>query len=389
MSTGTFENALVRLWLASGISQIGSAITWTGLPAYLAATRGELKLSASLFIASTAASLLTTLFASKLVDKGFSKPIAVSANIVCAVIVTILALFLNHISNVAYFAIALALSVTSSLGDFSVSAQYQSLAKCNNTEKALAKQGAIVSVAKIIGMGVGPVAFSVLGSSALILDAASFLAAGILIASASFLFTNIEAEPEKKQVQKLQLSQSLILWMSALGLGGLLSFPLVAASLQLLQQTTTHGPAATAAFWIVGSSSMTLSHLLSMKIKSARVSASQMNIFTTPIIIAGVSLIALNISLPLSLLGLAFVTGSFPAAGNLIRAEFLRRIEQSQLGRILGGEQIIRDSLALAALIVLTQTFISPQYMLAAFALVVVPLRAAIFGFLFAHSKQN
>jgi hypothetical protein len=378
MKNKLLERDLARLRLASVISQVGSAVTWTGLPTYVATLAREPKLSGALFISSTVAGIVSTLLASRLMDKGLSRSIAISSNFLCAGIMLALAFVVGcgHVGG--YFLLALSLSIVSSLGDFSVNYQYQGLAKQANIEKSLARQGAFLSVAKIVGMGLGPVAFSWLQNKALILDAASFLIAGCMIASIKGVFLSRAITTAKAILPDINFSSRLMAMLAASALAGLLGFPLVAASLQLLHgqsaATTTHS----SAFWLVGSCSMTLSHLFSMRLKDAHVNAFKANLCVAPIAACGTWLLASNFSLVSSLFGLALVTGSLPAAGNLVRAEFLRMVEPGQLGRILGVEQILRDSIALAALIILSASYVSPSIILVVFALAVIPLRTVI-----------
>ncbi len=256
------------------INTLGSALTWTGLPIYLAQQSGDIKRTSEFFLISTAASLSMLLVGGIISDRVSVKSAAVTLNCVSALIMCAVTIAAKHHHWLGVSIGMFALFMVSAILEIVENCWFLGLTRSDGMDSAVGSRQSWKAFAKILGFTAGPVFFSALGEKALIIDALSFGIVALIQSRISPVIQKPSLGNTPPIVNVLEgalaivrLERSSFLIAGGL-LCGMLSFPLVNAFLTKLIELSGGSENWVSLFWLIGGLGFTLSGAFFKKVGS-------------------------------------------------------------------------------------------------------------------------
>jgi len=247
--------------LATALTAFGSALTWTGLPYFVAKGSGNASHMLSLFAAETVASVLMIFVSGAISMRWSARFILIVTELMCGVVLLILYVYYDpHRPYLIYIAGVL-MAAIASLSTVPLQTLTAGLKSEAQLEMWWARRGMVVITAKLAGTAAGPLLFDWLGANALIFDIATYT-----FAAAGFWLIGSRAGDQAGSQSKLgQSVRELVSGFAAIVsrprgsallvlefASGALGMPLTAAAVSLLQQQSGFNAYPVSAYWVMG-----------------------------------------------------------------------------------------------------------------------------------------
>ncbi|MEY4568048.1 MAG: hypothetical protein RLY14_3018 [Planctomycetota bacterium] len=249
------------LTLAAALTAFGSALTWTGLPYFVAKDSGNVSHMLGLFVAETVASVLMILLSGAISLRWSSRTILIVTELSCGVVLSALYLGYDPLKPHLIYIAGVIMASIASLSTVPLKVLTVGLMSETQLEMWWARRGMIVIVAKLAGTAAGPILFESLGVNAILFDIATYMLGAIGI-------WMIGSRSGGKVESQSKLGQSLGALMSGFAAiisrprgdallilqfaSGALGMPLTAAAVSFLQHKSGGDPYPMSAYWVLG-----------------------------------------------------------------------------------------------------------------------------------------
>lgn len=370
---------------ASVTDNLGAALTWTGLPLYVATITGDARQLAWLFTAQTLAGLIMSFFAGNLTDSFSATTLIVSCSVCVAVFLVVVFLLFGKDDIWPFYALGILNAVATAIASNALRVWLGSLIPADDLATWLGKRGVWLSGSKLAGTAFGPILFSALGKNALLISAVLVLLGGFLyfaaVRGSSTRAPRIN-NPDSRVRQlvagwsEVRASPVLARMLFVQASVALLGIPLTALLLELLYQIVEGDSPYFSAFWAIGFGGSILANTVLALGFSRRLAPK--GVLLAGFTIAAISMVVMVLSnVPVLFLGLfLIVVFSRTVLGITVFATIFPSISKANRGRVIGVNDFVADGLALIGLILLST--ISPEF-LVPFALAYLALLLVVF----------
>ena len=352
---------LHKVIIASAVSSFGASLTWTGLPVFVYNSTGNSDDFSTLFITSTLAGALFTLIGGQLADRFNRKIITLVCSFLSALSVLSLLFFIDTKGSQAYFYVTMISSLVGSMQISSLSAWHGDImdALPENNGILIAKKNTLMMSAKLLGMGAGPILYTALGKTALILDSATVLMeVGILL----FVVNHQLKRGAKKTQKSVKWNMEKIHVITLASLSALLSLPIINIGLQILGDSFKASSTQISLFWLTGAlGSLTSNTLMSRGIFKNFSEFQQMSVGT---LLMGLSYVLMGQSSSSSVFIACFALHTLgnPIFNNVIGKKSIDVVSNAERGRFLSILYSAQDFGILAVLMLLRLSDMKPQF---------------------------
>lgn len=375
-----------RLGISASVSEgLGAAITWAGLPLYVATITSDPRQLAWLFTAQTLAGLVMSLFAGNLTDRFSATVLIVSSSVFIAALLVAVFFFFGEQDILPYYALGILNAVASSIASNAQRVWLGSLAPQQDLAKWLGKRGVWLSSTKLIGTALGPIIYLGIGKYALLLSALFILIGGLLYfvavrRSETPHATNLRARGGFARIVagwSEVRSNPILLKMLFVQAGvALLGIPLTVLLLELLFTLVDGDSPYFSAFWAIGFLGSILANGVLATGVLSRIAPKRLLIVGFVLAAGFIASMALSGQPILFLALFVFVVFNRTILGVTVFATIFPTISRENRGRVLGVGDFLTDGLALVALLILSTL---PAQHLIPFAFVYLGLVLSVF----------
>ena len=341
-----------RMALSLALSTVGSCITFTGLPVFVARATGDLRHSAGLFAVEAIASVSVSILGGTLADRFGRKNLTIVPALISGAIMVAFGLTFRPDRVALFYVAGFLVALLNSLGSVAESAWYQDLSTRDRIDRDLGFRSAWLSAAKILGMASGPVLFDALGATAAALDGATYFVAALLILRIPSPRTQIRrttsATSDLLSGFRHVLAHRPYRILLPLALtGGLMSFPFISAATLIAQKSFDSAPFQVSLFWLCGGLGSFVANAALARGISRRVSTQGRLLLSTSVMAIGVLAMALSRSWSIYLGCYALFTLANPILSNFLQTEVYRRTPPEFRARVLAVQFSLVDLAAL------------------------------------------
>ncbi|MGZ3721386.1 MAG: MFS transporter [Bdellovibrionales bacterium] len=375
---------LSRLSMAQSINTVGTALTFTGLPVFLAQVTGNVRNSSLLFMLEALAGIVMSLIGGHLVDRVSKKNVAMVCNILSGILILFLFFSFDIKHTEVIYAVGMLTSLVNAMAAVATNSWFRIEAKKSDLRVEIGRRGLWLSGAKILGMSLGPITFSYWHQFALLADGLSyFSAAGILFYVNCQAVTG-SAEPQSRlgigSLVTSLLKKNIPFLISASLLSGLMSVPFINLSIVVLQNRFHVDASWVSMLWLLGSGTSILSNLCIARGLTKYFSSRSLTLAVS--FLLGFGILMMSFAIHPLMFVIAYAT--FPIAnsiiGNLITSNLASRMPSAEMGRLTALEYTLIDLASLFGIAIgaLAANSARPLYLLLFIPIVIWRARVAI-----------
>lgn len=339
---------LITISLA--MNALGSAMTFTGLPSYVAQMTGNLGHSSGLFLMEAVASLIVTFFAGAIADRYSRKWVAIVASISSGLAMIALAACLKTRLIWSFYVFGIIVSIFDSIAIVATNTWFNSFANKRATEEIIGRKNTILMAAKMIGMGCGPLLAAFVGWKIVLIDASSFFIAAFFLIFLRYPFqtrlsTTMSGRVLLKQGLAYIRQKPEFRGITTIAFcTGLLSSPLVNSAIEIIHLNYKGSPFLLSTLWLTGSIGSLITNFLISRGAFKRLGRYQSVIVANMIVICGLFIMTACHSPGVFIASFMLFTLSNPLINTYLSAAFLRVTPAEFMGRVTSHYYVVCDA---------------------------------------------
>jgi len=340
--------------IATGLGQFGAAVTWTGLPVFVAELTGRISDLSALFIASSLTSLLFTMAGGMLADRLSRRQLAIGGSLASAIVMSGLAFALDPDRPEIFYIAGVLNTLITALTLPALTTWFNAIASDvrGDLVRGIGTKSFVVMGSKMVGFASGPLLYAALGKPALLVTVGMSL-----LEAAALVFVVHLGQPETTRrrlesgadiVQHLNIKHVHLLGLAAIV--GLASYPMVNAGVSTMKSTFAAPSHFLSLYWIGGAGGALVGNFLLSR--GALQPGREQSYFVYMAAIAIAAVLTLGLATGPIVFVAAHTLHSFTAISmrNMLGAEAFRSVATEYQGRFTAFCTIFEEAAGLAGL---------------------------------------
>lgn len=352
-----------RMIMSSAVNSFGAALTWTGLPMYMATLTGNPHDAGVLFASSSIAGIGLTFIAGNFADRFSRKKIAIVTGVFSGLALLALLIALRSHAFQWFYFVASASAAFDVFGNAARSAWFSHINERigSRLETSLGKKASLQMLAKLCGMGLGPILYVNFGGPVLIFDALTSFAEVALLLRVTDLRDYLHRGDTGKwgdllqgELSHLRSNPQLRMLLLNTALSGLLSFPVIYAGILVLQTTFSASPNFVSVWWLMGAIGSLIANTLLSKGLLERTRHGVVLAAVTVSMLIGCLVMSQAPSATVFVSAFLLFTLGNPIVNTLLNAAIFRSASRGYQGRINALADMAFDGASMIGLALLT-----------------------------------